>query len=224
MARAAWRMTQTIPKCTSATRASTKSSQFSSTIWACRSGARRPKLSDCATIVVAARARSASTRASSTSRARQGTSLYSARFRICRAATSRRATVSGISVRSWTPWAAAQTSRRSTSSSWRTVQNHRIVVLGLLPRPLRRLRTFGKQGTAPGEFRGQPSSPRAAGADAFLIVGEFTGRRPGPLAARRAAQPSDRAGSGPVRVGPRAGRPRSRRRAPGPPPRLRLEK
>ena len=41
-----------------------------------------------------------------------------------------------------------------------------------------RQRTLGKQGTAPGEFR-KPTAITACrrGADAFLIVGEFTGRR-----------------------------------------------
>ena len=60
-------------------------------------------------------------------------------------------------------------------------QNHRIVVLCLsLLSSLsgRRQRTLGKQGTAPGEFR-KPTAITACrrGADAFLIVGEFTGRR-----------------------------------------------
>ena len=55
-------------------------------------------------------------------------------------------------------------------------QNHRIVVLDCATG--NRLRTLGKQGTAPGEFR-KPTAITACrrGADAFLIVGEFTGRR-----------------------------------------------
>lgn len=55
-------------------------------------------------------------------------------------------------------------------------QNHRIVVLDCATG--RRRRVLGKQGTAPGEFR-KPNALTACrrGADAFLIVGEFTGRR-----------------------------------------------
>ena len=55
-------------------------------------------------------------------------------------------------------------------------QNHRIVVLDCATGSRRRV--LGKQGTAPGEFR-KPNAITACrrGADAFLIVGEFTGRR-----------------------------------------------
>lgn len=105
-------------------------------------------------------------------------------------------------------------------------QNHRIVVLGLLLLTSlsgRRLRVLGKQGTAPGEFR-KPNALTACrrGADAFLIVGEFTGRRVQILSLHGAPLQllTLRPAVGPVRVGPfcvQGDRVYATASAPGPP-------